>query len=92
VFVVIDIAFKRPDLTDSLKGRQRELQTIYNPHHEHLYPVSLQVFIILSDCSSFWIIFQEPATFRWGIPPLLFLVKTSATDGNNNISVHLGFW
>ena len=68
MFVVIDIAFKRPALANSLRGRQQELQTIYNPHCEHLYPVSLQVFIILSDCSSFWIIFREPATFHWGIP------------------------
>lgn len=65
---MIDRGFKRPTLTHSLKGKERELQTIYNPHHKHLYPVSLQVFFILSGCSSFSSIFQEPATFAGEFP------------------------
>lgn len=68
VFAVIDRDFKRPTLSHSLKGKEWELQTIYNPHHGHLYPVSLQVFFILFDCSSLSSIFQEPATFAGEFP------------------------
>lgn len=82
------IELSRDQLSLSLKGKEWELWTMYNPHHEHLHPVSLQLSFILFDHSSFSSSFQEPATFAGEFPPS---VPWEDAGDNYNIAAHLGF-